>query len=58
MQRVLWITVPTGEVLVGLFAFRYCYHFGVAVWLREHMMPEDLTTEAGWSGQDEGKVRK
>ena len=38
--------------------FRYCYHFGVAAWLREHMMPEDLTTEAGaGSGQDEGKGR-
>jgi hypothetical protein len=38
---------------VGLSAFRYCYHFGVAAWLREHMMPEDLTTEAGTgSGQD------
>lgn len=28
---------------------RYCYHFGVAAWLREHMLPEDLTTEANRS---------
>ncbi|CAE7694505.1 Elovl7 [Symbiodinium pilosum] len=23
----------------------YCYHFGVAAWLREHLMPEDLKPE-------------
>lgn len=23
----------------------YCYHFGVAHWLREHLLPEDLTPE-------------
>ena len=44
---------PSNNWHVGLSAFRYCYHFGVAAWLREHMMPEDLTTEAGTgSGQD------
>mmetsp|Transcript_12746 Transcript_12746/g.36149 ORF Transcript_12746/g.36149 Transcript_12746/m.36149 type:complete len:787 (+) Transcript_12746:58-2418(+) len=23
----------------------YCYHFGVAYWLRQHLLPEDLTPE-------------
>ncbi|CAK9065872.1 unnamed protein product [Durusdinium trenchii] len=23
----------------------YCYHFGVAAWLREHMVPDDVTPE-------------
>ena len=29
-----------------VFRVRYCYHFGVATWLREHMLPEGLTPEA------------
>lgn len=39
-------TVRKVSIAFDSSGWMYCYHFGVAAWLREHMMPEDLTTEA------------
>ena len=30
-------------ILRPIIWWRYCYHFGVAQWIQEHMLPKDLT---------------